>query len=172
MLHLMRALCWIITKNNYNYENLWEWNKTHSSSASDFLTLWNFFFPYNNTHHNNKKIINVMISMFDLKNSKNMTQIFMYYYCYKLLESSMCPFQPRLHLCITHSMCHLTHIIRQDDDDGMFFCYASNITTPCVLEVNVKGRILLDKNNLSHIDVTFDSFRWGGIFIHALGKTN
>jgi hypothetical protein len=34
------------------------------------LTLWNFFFPYNNTHHNKKKIINVMISMFDLKNSK------------------------------------------------------------------------------------------------------
>jgi hypothetical protein len=24
---------------NY-YKNLWEWNKAHSSSASDFLTLW------------------------------------------------------------------------------------------------------------------------------------
>jgi len=54
------------------------------------------------------------------------------------------------------STCHLTHIIRQDD--GMFFfCYACNITTPpCVLEMNVKHRIVLDNNNPSHIDVTFE----------------
>jgi hypothetical protein len=123
-----------------------------------------------------------MISMFDLKNSKkNMTQICVYY-CYKLLESSMCPFQSRLHLCICMrcSMCHLTHIIRQDY--GMFFCYACNITTPPYLVFwrwmwNI--RLCLTKTTTHHILMsplkkdwisTFDRFRWGDVFIHALWK--
>jgi hypothetical protein len=35
----------------------------------------------------------------------------------------------------------------------MFFCFAWNITTHCVLDVNVKGWIVLNEGNLSHIDV-------------------
>jgi len=46
-------------------------------------------------------------------------------------------------------MCHFTDIIWQDD--GMFFCFACNITTHCVLDVNVKGWIVL--NEVSNIDV-------------------
>jgi hypothetical protein len=36
----------------------------------------------------------------------------------------------------------------------MFFCFACNITSPCVLDVNVKGQIVPNKGNLSHVHVT------------------
>jgi hypothetical protein len=36
----------------------------------------------------------------------------------------------------------------------MFFCFACNITTPCVLDVNVKHRIVPNKGSLSHVHVT------------------
>jgi hypothetical protein len=36
----------------------------------------------------------------------------------------------------------------------MFFYFACNITTPCVLDVNVKGRIVPNEGSLSHVHVT------------------
>jgi hypothetical protein len=52
----------------------------------------------------------------------------------------------------TCSTWHFTNIIWQDD--GMFFCFACNMATNCVLDVNVKGRIVLNEGNLLDIDVT------------------
>jgi hypothetical protein len=45
-------------------------------------------------------------------------------------------------------MCHLTNI----------FCSTCNITTPCVLDVNVKGRIVFNEGDLSHLDVIVKFF--------------
>jgi hypothetical protein len=104
-----------------------------------------------------------------------MTLVFMYY-CYMLLESSMCPFQPRLHLC-KRVQCVILHT----SYDKMMAC------SFVVLVISQhfafwkwmwKAKLCLTKTThhtlmsplKKGLDSTFDSFRWGDIFIHALGK--
>jgi hypothetical protein len=95
------------------------------------LTLWILFFPLN-THHNKKPLM----WWFSFEGFKNVTQVFMYY-CYMLLENFMCPFQSQLHLC--KNLFNVPSYRYHTQDDGMFFCFACNITTHCVSDVNVKG---------------------------------
>jgi hypothetical protein len=61
-------------------------------------------------------------------------------------------FRPQLHLC--GLVQHATLEISYDKMMICFFCFACNITSPCVLDVNVKGQTVPNKGNLSHVHVT------------------
>jgi hypothetical protein len=85
------------------------------------LTLWNFFFPYNNTHHNKKKKSLMWWSQCLTWRTQKYDTNFHVLLLLQVIGKFNVPIPITTPFVHMHSMCHLTHIIRQDDDDGMFF---------------------------------------------------